>query len=64
MSIVRWNLRPVKLGVEFSPNLRLRILNRYRPKGVLRKGVGKNKNASEMRQKYVKNAPNVSCFIG
>ena len=30
---------------------------RYRPKGVLGKGAGNNKNASEMRQKYVKNAP-------
>ena len=29
---------------------------RYRPKRVLRKGVGNNKNASEMRQKCVKNA--------
>ena len=28
--------------------------NRYRPKGVLGKGVGNNKNASEMRQKCVK----------
>ena len=27
---------------------------RYRPKGVLGKGVGNNKNASEMRQKCVK----------
>ena len=29
----------------------------YRPKGVLGKGVGNSKNASEMRQKCVKNAP-------
>ena len=32
-------------------------INRYRPKGVLGKGVGNNKNASEMRQKCVENAP-------
>ena len=37
-----------------SPNLGR---SRYRPKGVLGKGVGNNKNASEMRQKCVKNAP-------
>ena len=30
---------------------------RYRSKGVLGKGVGNNKNASEMRQKCAKNAP-------
>ena len=35
----------------------LRCQIRYRPKGVLGKGVGNDKNASEMRQ-------NVSCFIG
>ena len=42
--------------------------NRYRPKGVLGKGVGNNKNESEMRQKCIKNASkmrqNVSCFLG
>ena len=31
-------------------------MNRYRPKGVFGKGVGNSKNASEMRQKYVRNA--------
>ena len=29
---------------------------RYRPKGVFGKGVGNSKNASEMRQKCLKNA--------
>ena len=42
--------------------------NRYRPKGVFGKGVGNSQNASEMRQKCVKNASemrqNGSCFIG
>ena len=41
---------------------------RYRPKGVFGKGVGNSKNASEMRQKCVRNASkmrqNGSCFIG
>ena len=41
---------------------------RYRPKGVFGKGVGNSQNASEMRQKCVKNASemrqNGSCFIG
>ena len=32
------------------------ISNRYRPKGVFGKGVGNSKNASETRQKCVKNA--------
>ena len=40
----------------------------YRPKGVFGKGVGNTQNASEMRQKCVKNASemrqNGSCFIG
>ena len=44
------------------------MFSRYRPKGVFRKGVGNSQNASEMRQKYVKNASemrqNGSCFIG
>ena len=35
---------------DYSSNLR------YRPKGVFGKGVGNSKNASEMRQKYVRNA--------
>ena len=46
----------------------LEILDRYRPKGVFGKGVGNSKNASEMRQKCVKNASemrqNGSSFIG
>ena len=29
---------------------------RYRPKGVFRKGVGNSKNASEIRQKCIRNA--------
>ena len=33
---------------------------RYRPKGVFGKGVGNSKNASEMRQKCVKNASQFS----
>ena len=37
--------------------------NRYRPKGVLGKGVGNDKNASEMRQKCVKNAPKWVLFF-
>ena len=45
---------------------------RYRPKGVIGKGVGNSQNASEMRQKCVRNASemrqkcvkNASCFIG
>ena len=44
------------------------FIYRYRPKGVLGKGVGNNKNASGMRQECVRNASkmrqNVSCFIG
>ena len=43
-------------------------ISRYRPKGVFGKGVGNSQNASEMRQKCVKNASetrqNGSCFIG
>ena len=43
-------------------------MSRYRPKDVFGKGVGKSQNASEMRQKCVKNASemrqNGSCFIG
>ena len=39
-------------------------LDRYRRKGVLGKGVGNNRNASEMRQKYVKMRQDGSCFIG
>ena len=43
-------------------------IDRYRPKGVFGKGVGNSQNASEMRQKYVKNASemrqNGSCLIG
>ena len=35
---------------------------RYRPKGVLGKGVGNSGNASEMRQHCVKNAPNWVLF--
>ena len=42
--------------------------SQYRPKGVFGKGVGNSKNASEMRQKCVKNASemrqNGSCFVG
>ena len=37
---------------------------RYRPKDVFGKGVGNSTNASEMRQKCVKNASSGSCFIG
>ena len=37
--------------------------SRYRPKGVLGKGVSNNKNASEMRQKCVKNAPKWVLFF-
>ena len=41
----------------------LHRFSRYRPKkGVLGKGVGNNKNASEMRQKCVKNAPKSVLF--
>ena len=41
---------------------------RYRPKGVFGKGVGNSKNASEMRQKCVRNASKMrqsgSCLLG
>ena len=33
-----------------------RVPSRYRPKGVFGKGVGDSQNASEMRQKCVRNA--------
>ena len=46
----------------------LKAIDRYRPKGVLGKGVGKNKNASEMCQKSARDASqmrqNVSCLLG
>ena len=52
---------------EASP-LTLKRMNRYRPKAVFGKGVGNSQNASEMRQKCVKNASEIrqngSCFIG
>ena len=38
----------------------LNIINRYRPKGVLEKGVDNNKNASNMRQKCAK----MGLFLG
>ena len=51
-------------GIPFGP---IQFI-RYRPKGVFGKGVGNSQNASEMRQKCVKNASemrqNGSCFIG
>ena len=37
-------------------------ISRYHPKGVLGKGVGNDKNASEMLPKCVKNAPQWVCF--
>ena len=56
------------IGLQIPTLIFFSELIRYRPKGVFGKGVGNSKNASEMRQKCVKNASemrqNGSCFIG